>query len=122
MNPERTILDFIRRGRCRMLFLGSSRAQDIPMMIKCISDIAKEDAGKKMIIDTESKKYINRDYTPKNPTAFEHYENPKMIGAYDIVLAQQSVGWHTLEPSWTMVKAANLLDEGEKHISSIIPK
>jgi hypothetical protein len=122
--PIDEITERVKPGGCRLMVLGPGKGEDVGVAYEIIEnrlgrpqDIERLQVdvfGLTQTITEEVKKIVRKDYsgTPEHPTPFEFYENPELVGAYDVVVAQESVGVNTNAHIRALMKSSRLLDVG----------
>lgn len=121
--PEEFIRQKAGAGKCAVMVLGPSRGDDLVAAHRRVREavgkkgkVSFDVFGLRKSLSSEAKNVVRRDYSMPGgtPTPFEVYENPALVGAYDAVVAQMSVGVHTNDPAAALAKAGTLLAPGGK--------
>ena len=132
--PMDVIAGKLEAGGCRLMVLGPSRGEDVGVAYqfiegalsdrKLLKGFSIDVFGLTKSVTPNFAEIVRTDYSMPagKPAAFENYAHPRWAGAYDVVVAQQSVGVHTRDPLRAVAKSAALLDvDGVAFIEVLMP-
>ena len=120
-----------RKGKCELLVLGPGLGRDLLWLHEDVSNRVGDESQLKQFnidvlgltktIEPEVRGIVRNDYSGSKdkPVLFENYENPDLIGRYDLSIAALSVGFYTRHPNLAVVKNADMLGIGGAGVMEI---